>query len=79
MMVKPTVTELLTKASNRYELVIATARRARQIAAGDEPKTDVKETSPVTLAANEIAEGKVTIVEEPEDENDDIEKDLKVE
>lgn len=78
-MVKPTVTELLTKASNRYELVIATARRARQIAAGDEPKTDVKETSPVTLAANEIAEGKVTIVEEPEDENDDIEKDLKVE
>ncbi len=79
MMVKPTVTELLTKASNRYELVIATARRARQIAAGDEPKTDVKETSPVTLAANEIAEGKVTIVEEPEDENDDIEKDVKVE
>ena len=41
--------------------------------------TDVKETSPVTLAANEIAEGKVKIVEEPEDENDDIEKDIKVE
>ena len=34
MIVKPTVTELLTKAQNRYELVIATARRARQIAAG---------------------------------------------
>ena len=79
MMVKPTVAELLTKANNRYELVIATARRARQIAAGDEPMTDVKETSPVTLAANEIAEGKVKIVEEPEDENDDIEKDIKVE
>ena len=79
MMVKPTVAELLTKADNRYELVIATARRARQIAAGDEPKTEVKETSPVTLAANEIAEGKVKIVEEPDDENDDIEKDIKVE
>lgn len=79
MMVKPTVAELLTKANNRYELVIATARRARQIAAGAEPKTDVKEESPVTLAANEIAEGKVSIVEEPEDENDDIEKDIKVE
>ena len=79
MMVKPTVAELLTKADNRYELVIATARRARQIAAGDEPMTNVKETSPVTLAANEIAEGKVKIVEEPEDENDDIEKDIKVE
>ena len=79
MMVKPTVAELLTKANNRYELVIATARRARQIAAGAEPKTTVKEESPVTLAANEIAEGKVSIVEEPEDENDDVEKDIKVE
>ena len=79
MMVKPTVAELLTKANNRYELVIATARRARQIAAGAEPKTEVKEESPVTLAANEIAEGKVSIVEEPEDENDDVEKDIKVE
>lgn len=79
MMVKPTVAELLTKAANRYELVIATARRARQIAAGAESKTSVKETSPVTLAANEIAEGKVKIVEGPEEENDDIEKDIKVE
>lgn len=61
MIVKPTVTELLTKAQNRYELVIATAKRARQIATGDKPKTQVKEESPVTLAANEIAEGKVKI------------------
>ena len=42
MMVKPTVAELLTKANNRYELVIATARRARQIAAGAEPKNRSK-------------------------------------
>lgn len=61
MMVKPSVSELLKKADNRYELVIATARRARQIAAGAEVKTDVKEESTVTLAANEIAEGKVEI------------------
>lgn len=64
MIVKPSVTELLTKANNRYELVIATARRARQISAGDEPKTKVREESAVTLAANEIAEGKVSIVED---------------
>ncbi|MEE0866535.1 MAG: DNA-directed RNA polymerase subunit omega [Clostridia bacterium] len=61
MIVKPTVNELLEKVDNRYELVIATARRARQIADGAEPKTNVKEESPVTLAANEIAEGKVEI------------------
>ena len=69
MMVKPSVTELLKKANNRYELVIATSKRARQISNGDKPLTDVKEESAVTLAANEIAEGKVNIVEE-NDEND---------
>lgn len=67
MIVKPTVTELLKKAKNRYELVIATSKRARQIAMGDEPLTKVKEESPVTLAANEIAEGKVTIIRDMEE------------
>ena len=61
MIVEPTVGKLLTKANNRYELVIATARRARQIAEGAEVKTSAKDESPVTLAAYEIAEGKVTI------------------
>ena len=69
MIVKPTVTELLKKAKNRYELVIATSRRARQIAMGDEPLTKVKEESPVTLAANEIAEGKVTIIRDEKNED----------
>ena len=63
MMVKPTVQELLTKAKNRYELVIATSKRARQISNGAEVKTKVKEESAVTLAANEIAEGKINIIQ----------------
>ena len=66
MMVKPTVQELLTKAKNRYELVIATSKRARQISSGAEVKTNVKEESAVTLAANEIAEGKIDIIEPEE-------------
>ena len=66
MMVKPTVVELLTKATNRYELVIATSKRARQIAGGAEKLTSVNEVSPVTLAANEIAEGKVKIIRDEE-------------
>ena len=74
MMVKPSVTELLTKASNRYELVIATSKRARQIVnkrieekakikseTGAEPVSKGKEESAVTIAATEIAEGKVKI------------------
>lgn len=59
MMVKPTVVELLKRVDNRFELVIAVSKRARQIAAGSEILTDVDEEAPVTLAANEIAEGKV--------------------
>ena len=61
MIIKPTVTELLKIFDNRFELVIATARRARQISAGSVPLTNVKEESTVTLAANEIAEGKVVV------------------
>ena len=62
MIVKPTVKELLEHAENRYALVIAASRRAREIAKGDEPLTQQKDRSPVTIAANEIAEGKVSIV-----------------
>lgn len=61
MIVKPTVKELLEKVDNRFELVVVTSKRARQIADGDKVLTDVDEESPVTLAANEIAEGKVKI------------------
>ena len=70
MMVKPNVQELLTKAKNRYELVIATSKRARQISSGAEVKTNVKEESAVTLAANEIAEGKIDIIEPKEMEEE---------
>ena len=59
MMVKPSVQELLEKVDNRYRLVLVTSKRARQIANGDLCMTRDKERSAVTLAANEIAEGKV--------------------
>ena len=68
MIVKPTVKELLKHAENRYSLVIATSKRARQIAKGAPVKTEVDERSVVTLAANEIAEGKIDIYEGNENE-----------
>lgn len=70
MIEKPTVKELLKHAENRYALVIATSKRARQIANGDEPMTDVDEESPVTLAANEIAENKVVICKDKDEDNE---------
>ena len=71
MMVKPTVQELLTKAKNRYELVIATSKRARQISSGAPVKTKVKEESAVTIAANEIAEGKIDIIQ-PNEQREEV-------
>lgn len=61
MMVKPSVAELLKRSKNRFELVIATSKRARKIAMGSEPLVDTLEESPVTIAAEEIAAGKVEI------------------
>lgn len=61
MMVKPSVTDLLKIVNNRFELVVATSKRARQIASGSIPLVKSKEESSVTLAATEIAEGKVKI------------------
>ena len=75
MIIKPTVQELLKTAKNRYELVIATSKRARQISDGAEVKTDVKEESAVTLAANEIVEGKVKIIEPEEISQENNNKD----
>lgn len=73
MMVKPSVTELLKKASNRYELVIVTAKRARRIVerrliekkkamANENFVAKTKEESPVTLAAEELAADKIEII-----------------
>ena len=64
MMVEPTVTDLLKKVEDRYEFVAITSKRARQIASGDTVLTNSEEKSPVTLAAIEIAEGKVVQVGE---------------
>ena len=61
MIIKPTVKELLEKVDNRFELVVVTAKRARQIADGIKVLSDEDDVSPVTLAADEIAEGKVKI------------------
>ncbi len=68
MMVKPTVNELLEKIDDRYKLVVVTSKRARQLSEGAFPLTDKEEESMVTLAAQEIAEGKVVIEEDVEDE-----------
>ncbi len=63
MMTKPTMSDLMKKIDNRYALVVATAKRARQIAEGDEKLIDSDDVAPVTIAADEINEDKVNIAE----------------
>ena len=62
MLSKPNVKEIIPKVGNRYQSVLAIAKRARKLAEGEKCLSNVKERSTVTLAANEIAEGKVKIV-----------------
>lgn len=66
MMTKPTVAQLLEKVDNRYTLVIATAKRARQISTGSDVLSETDDVAPVSIAANEIEDGKVTVCEEEE-------------
>ena len=64
MLVKPTVSQLLDKAENRYRLVIASSKRARQLFAGSEPLIETDDTEPVSIAADEIEAGALKIFDE---------------
>lgn len=61
--IKPTLEELLDQVDNKYALVIATAKRARQIKDGGLPMVDVDSANPVTVALEEIATGKIRVEE----------------
>ena len=54
---------------SRYSIVLACAKRARQIIAGSEPLVESKGKKPLSLAAEELYSGKVKIVGDEEDEN----------
>lgn len=58
MMLKPAMNELLVQVPSRYMLVNVVAQRARQIASEAEEEGISLEDKPVTLALQEVAEGK---------------------
>ena len=58
-MINPSIVSLLNKVDNRYSLVVVAARRARQIVDGEKTLVDIESTKPVTIAVNEISEGKI--------------------
>lgn len=52
---------------SRYSIVLATAKRARQIIAGDEPLVESNGEKPLSTAVEELYQGKVKIVGDEEE------------
>ncbi len=52
--------------SSRYSIVMATAKRARQIIAGDETLVESKGKKALSAAVEELCEGKIKILSEDE-------------
>ena len=61
-MIYPTLKELLVKIDSKYTLVVAVSKRARQIVEGQPKLTKTASNKPVTVAINEVAEGRLTYV-----------------
>lgn len=84
-MLYPSCTDLINVVNNevepgeqpviksRYSIVLAAAKRARQIIAGAEPMVPGPEQKPLSMAIEEIYESKVKIVSEDDSKEDEIE------
>lgn len=73
-MARVTVEDCLENVDNRFELVMVSSKRARQIATeGKEPMVAIENDKPTVLALREIAEGFVNadiLTEKVQDEPD---------
>jgi DNA-directed RNA polymerase subunit omega len=70
-MARVTVEDCLENVANRFELVMVSSKRARQLATGGkEPLVPVENDKPTVIALREIAEGHInaSILEEPTQE-----------
>ena len=54
--------------SSRYSIVMATSKRARQIIAGEEPFVDGNGKKPLSIAVEELNEGKIKIINDEEEQ-----------
>ena len=61
MMLYPAMNKLTANVPNRYLLVNVVARRARQIAQTAEDADQKMDEKPVTLAIQEVADGKLSV------------------
>ena len=79
-MIHPTYTELMKVVNSevepgevpvvnsRYSIVMATSKRARQIIAGEEPLVPAKGRKPLSIAVDELNQGKIKIMGDEKEE-----------
>ncbi|NMP36617.1 MAG: DNA-directed RNA polymerase subunit omega [Clostridiales bacterium] len=68
-MLNPDLRGILKNHLSRYSLVTATAKRAREISDEIEENREIVTEKPVTIALNEIMDGKYKIIEPEEIRN----------
>jgi len=72
-MARVTVEDCLENVKNRFELVLISSKRARQISQGAEPLVELENDKPTVVALREIAEGLIdaAILDEQEVESEE--------
>ncbi|MEG2353306.1 MAG: DNA-directed RNA polymerase subunit omega [Clostridium sp.] len=60
-MINPSIVELLKIVDNRYSLIIATSKRARQLIDKEAVLIDKESFKCLTTAINEVEQGAITI------------------
>lgn len=61
MMLHPSIAEMTKEGDNVYSVVIAAAKRAREIANEAKDKEEILQESPLKIAVRDFAEGKTKI------------------
>ena len=75
-MARVTVEDCLSTIANRFNLIVAASRRARQIALGSEPLVPWNNDKPTVLALREVADQKIdrfggVVVEQQSEQDED--------
>lgn len=61
-MILPSADELEKRVNNKYSLVIAVAKRSKELMEGAPKLVETKSKNPITIALEEIAAGKVKVI-----------------
>lgn len=65
-MLNPSFKNTIGEGDSRYTLVMLASKRARQIVEGSKPLVETESTRPVSIAIEEISEGKIGYENKPE-------------